>query len=1069
MSVTFIEGKAGSGKTAYCLDKIQENINNGVKSVLIVPEQISLSFEKIAVKKFGFLGNLVDVLSFNRLFYSLSKASDMEERSYVSKVGKTILMNRAVSKASSKLVVYKTSAKSPDFSGQMLKTVTELKRHGVTPEGLLKASENISEANVKSKIEDICRIYEIYNKLVFERGADSDENLSMLSLLIKNSSFVKETEFFIDCFSSFTGEELAVIKTLTENAKKVYITLKMGKGYIFESVERTKEKIKDFAKTETVLLKENKKHTGELLHLAENYPLIMPSVYNKEPDKISIFYSENPLNECESLMQSITKKVRDEGYSFNDIGILAGNLEEYSNILKESFERYSINGYIAEKKNLLCHPAGAFILSFLELIFERLETVSVMKFLKSGLTPLSFDEICLLENYALDVNIKGKLWFEEFTYKEKEYNLAKINETRCAFVNLISPYYEQLKGRHNAKEYVDAVKSFIEKTQLKNKTDEYTKLFTKSGKPELALEYRQVFNSIVDVLNQFEVCMTDETFGIEKFYEMLLNAFNETKISTYPPESDMVIVGDADSLRHNEFKVLYIIGANSGKFPAPVTGTGIIKDSERRILEKNQISLAPDNRKKALEQPFKIYELLCIPKDELIFSYTLANVSGEGEAPSMVLSDIKKMFPHLKEKSFVPEKEIDLICTPVSSARYVVKGNSPLMESAKKWYENSETEVFRYRKMMKAKYFKVSSSTTESSARLLWEGQLNLSVSKLEAFAKCPFSFFLQYGLKLKERNVYDFNIMDRGTLTHSFMEDFTNYIIDNNIDWYKITKEDIDTIFDKMSKNGIKDLTEKMPITTNRHKFLTEKLTQTAKNALSAVVYQVQSGKFVPFTTELDLSSDSTVTPVKLKTPTGLDIVLNGKIDRIDRCGEEYRIIDYKSSAKELDLSEVYNGMMLQLFVYSNALKDFFGQSKGMFYFGVIPDISETTTIEEKGEINMKSYALNGFLVGDEEVYEQMAEGKGKKNDVVKDKKLSYTEYEALSKRVFEHIDDYADKISRGEFAISPALTKKTEGCTYCSFKSVCGFDTSVGCHNEKASLNEKGVKEALKEENDG
>ena len=34
--------------------------------------------------------------------------------------------------------------------------------------------------------------------------------------------------------------------------------------------------------------------------------------------------------------------------------------------------------------------------------------------------------------------------------------------------------------------------------------------------------------------------------------------------------------------------------------------------------------------------------------------------------------------------------------------------NNRIMESAKKWYENSETEVFRYRKMMKAKYFKVS-------------------------------------------------------------------------------------------------------------------------------------------------------------------------------------------------------------------------------------------------------------------------------------------------------------------------------------------------------------------------
>ena len=1064
MSVTLIEGKAGSGKTTFCFEKIRENMKKDVKSVLLVPEQITLSFQKTAVKELGYLCDQADVLSFNRLFHSLSKKAGKDDTSFVSKVGKTILMNRAVSKVAKDLVVYKNATKSADFSGQMLKTVTELKRHGVSSDALLNASQNISEANVKSKIKDICTIYELYNKLVAQRGADSDENLSVLSQLIKDSNVVKETEYFIDCFSSFTGEELAVVKALAENAKKVYITLKKGKGYIFEPVERTKEKIGEFAEIETIKLDENRKHKGELAHLAENYPLIVPAVYKEKTEKISIFNSENPIAECESLMQSITKKVRDMGYFYKDIGILATDINEYSNILNQTFARYNIRGYIAEKKSLLSHPAGMFILSFLELIYERLETGAVMKFLKSGLTPIDFNEICKLENYVLDVNVKGKYWLEEFKYKENEYNLESINKTREEFVKLISPCYENLKGRHTAKEFTDALKSFIEKTQLERKTEEYTRHFTKSGKTHLALEYRQVYNSIIDVLNQFEVCMTDETFGVEKYYEMLLNAFNETKISTYPPETDMVVAGDADSIRHNEFKILYIIGANTGKFPAPVTGTGIIKDSERRILEKNSICIAPDNRKKALEQPFKIYELLCIPSEELILSYSLANISGEGESPSMVINDIKKMFPSLEEKSFVPENDIDLICTPISSVRYVAKGTTDIFKSAKKWYENNENHGCRFRKMMGAKYFRVSSSTTESSARLLWEGQLNLSVSKLEAFAKCPFSFFLQYGLKLKERNVYDFNVLDRGTLTHSFMEEFTNYIIDNNIDWYKITKEDINTIFDKLNKNGIKDLAQKMPILTNRHRFLTEKLEQTAKNALSAVVYQVQSGRFIPFTTELDLADDSRVTPIKLKTPSGLDIVLNGKIDRIDRFGDEYRIIDYKSSSKELDINEVYNGMMMQLFVYSNALKDFFGQSKGMFYFGVVPDIAEVKNVQEQGEINMKSYALNGFLVGETDVYEQMAEGKGKTNDVVKNKLLSYIEYENLSKKVFENIEQYADKISKGRFDISPALTKKTDGCQYCSFKSVCGFDTAVGCYNEKPTLSDKELREELK-----
>lgn len=1059
MAIIFVEGKAGAGKTSFCFDKIKENMEMGVKSILIVPEQISLSFEKMAVNKLGFLGQTADVLSFNRLFHRLYK----DDREYVSKVGKTILMNRAISLCSSKLELYKNCAKIKDFSGQMLKMVTELKRHSVACDELSKASDNIVQANVKAKIKDICTIYEKYNQLVAQHGADSDENLSLLSTLIEDSEMVKETEFFVDSFSAFTGEELKVISALVRCAKNVYITLKKGEGDIFGEIEKTKKKISKFAECrDDIVLKGNKKHEKELLHLVENYPFNNRKKYEAEVENIKIYYSENPVAECENLMLDITKKVRDEGYKFSEIGVLASNLDAYSQSLKEGFERYNINGYIGEKKSLLSHPAGNFVLYFLDLIIKRLDITSVMKFLKSGLTPISFDEVCILENYVLDVNIKGNMWFEEFTYKKADYNLEKINEIRVKFIDLIEGFYEELKGRHTAKEYTDAIKLFMEKTDLKGSIDKLTYSYTKMGRPEVALEYRQVFNNIISALNQFVLCLEEESFGLEKFRDMLLNAFNEIKISTYPPESDMIICSDADGLRNNDFKILYVLGANMGSFPAPVKSSGIIKDSERRILEENNIILAPDGRKKAFEQPYKIYEILGIPSKMLIFSYSVAEMTGDGMSPSPIISDIKKMFGNVEEKSFAPTEDIDYICTPASSVRYVCSKDTPVFDSAKKWYLEKEKSSFKFKRALKARYFKVSATTNEASSNILWQGKLMLSISKLEAFAKCPFSFFLQYGLKLKKRSVYEFNPMDQGTLTHSFMEEFTNYVIDNNIDWYKITKEDIDDIFEKMDKNGIRDLTEKIPCATSKHQFLAEKLTETAKNALSAVVHQVQTGTFVPFTTELDLSSDERVTPVKLKTPSGLEITLNGKIDRVDRCGNEYRIIDYKSSAKELDLCQVYNGTMLQLFVYSNALKDFFGQSKGMFYFGVIPDISKVTSIEEEASINIKSYALNGYLVGDDYVYEQMS----KENLANSKNKLLFTEYEALSKRVFKHIVNYSEQISKGCFDVSPYSLGDKRGCTYCDFKSVCGFDTSVGNERVLEKLTRDQVLGKLKEE---
>ena len=61
MALSFITGRAGSGKSTYILEKIK---NSNEKAVIIVPEQVSLSMEKMAVDHIGYLGNNYDVLSF---------------------------------------------------------------------------------------------------------------------------------------------------------------------------------------------------------------------------------------------------------------------------------------------------------------------------------------------------------------------------------------------------------------------------------------------------------------------------------------------------------------------------------------------------------------------------------------------------------------------------------------------------------------------------------------------------------------------------------------------------------------------------------------------------------------------------------------------------------------------------------------------------------------------------------------------------------------------------------------------------------------------------------------------
>ena len=56
-----------------------------------------------------------------------------------------------------------------------------------------------------------------------------------------------------------------------------------------------------------------------------------------------------------------------------------------------------------------------------------------------------------------------------------------------------------------------------------------------------------------------------------------------------------------------------------------------------------------------------------------------------------------------------------------------------------------------------------------------------------------------------------------------------------------------------------------------------------------------------------------------------GKQIEIIGKIDRVDIAktedGKYIRIIDYKSSIKDIDFSEVYGGLQLQLITYLDAM----------------------------------------------------------------------------------------------------------------------------------------------------
>ena len=78
-----------------------------------------------------------------------------------------------------------------------------------------------------------------------------------------------------------------------------------------------------------------------------------------------------------------------------------------------------------------------------------------------------------------------------------------------------------------------------------------------------------------------------------------------------------------------------------------------------------------------------------------------------------------------------------------------------------------------------------------ATAKLLYGQILQNSVSRLEQFASCEYAHFLQYGLQLSQREEYEFEASDLGTIFHGILEIFGHKVEEHGSTWLTFTPEE--------------------------------------------------------------------------------------------------------------------------------------------------------------------------------------------------------------------------------------------------------------------------------------
>ena len=100
MAVTFVLGRAGAGKTRYCLDALLSELNGPAENhqlILLVPEQASLQTER-ALLDHPDVGatTRAEVLSFRRLAYRVLLHAGAGKRTALSATGRVMVLRHLV-------------------------------------------------------------------------------------------------------------------------------------------------------------------------------------------------------------------------------------------------------------------------------------------------------------------------------------------------------------------------------------------------------------------------------------------------------------------------------------------------------------------------------------------------------------------------------------------------------------------------------------------------------------------------------------------------------------------------------------------------------------------------------------------------------------------------------------------------------------------------------------------------------------------------------------------------------------------------------------------------------------
>ncbi len=1107
MGLKIIYGKSGSGKSTYCFSEVSKIINKEKKIFIITPEQFSFTAERRlmdAIKTKAVV--YAEVITLSRMAHRVIAEIGGSNQTQLTKCGKAMMIYSILNNNKKDLKFLSKSDENIDLS---MRAITEFKKHGISVENLQEEMNNTEDIYLKNKLQDMMVIYKKFEEQIQDKYIDDTDLLTILANNLDKTDLIKDSIIYIDEFAGFTYQEYEVIKQMIKLAKQVNITICTDNLDIntnpdidiYYSNKITVKKLLNLVKQNDLKLEEPielknvyRFKTKELKHLSQNLYNPQSTKYAENVENLKLFLAKNEYSEIEEVAKQIKKLIRENKMNYHDISIITQNTENYASLVRAIFEQYDIPVFTDEKRDLNQNIIVQYVLSILEVIARNFTSESVFSYIKSGFLDIDKEEIFKLENYCEKWGIKLNKWKNDFTYElndeNKKQEIQRLNEIRKEIINPLLKLQQNIRKEKTAKNITKLLYEFLQEQKIEEKISQ--KINELEDKVDLASEYKTSYQIILNILDEIVLVFGEDKFSIEQYQKVLKVGLKNSGLGKIPGTADQVILGDVDRSRSHKVDIVFIIGINDGVFPSINKDEGFLDDADREILKNDGIELAKGTVEQLYEDKFNIYKAFTTAEKQIYLSYSSSDKDGKSLRPSMLIKQIKKMFPNLKEESDVIVKKYELVNQTITYQE-LIENIAKLRKGediSKVWYEvykyylgQIEWKTKLIEDLKGLEYTNIPQEIDKKNIEKLYGKTLKTSISRLETYRSCPFLYYLQYGLKIKEKEQLKIQTFNTGSLMHETIDAFFEYVRSEGLELAELTEDQILDIVSKIIDESLKLNRNIIFTATAKYKVLVKRLKKIVSKALKYIIQTIIYSDFSVEGTEVEFFEKGKYKPIVLELGDGKKVEITGKIDRIDTAKEDdgkyLRIIDYKSSAKNIDLNEVYAGLQIQLLTYTDAIcKQEDIMPAGIFYFSLLEQMVKAEKRIDEDEIEemiRKNFRMRGLIVANVKVIKMndnsLKSGSSKlvpaaltASGTVNEKwtnGVKQEEFKVLQDYIYKTIKDISKEILSGRIDLNPYYKKGKTPCEYCNYKSVCGFNPRM--NNNKYNYIDQKTKDEI------